>query len=452
MLSGEKKENEFALAVPLLMAGLFGIPIIINPIVDMSFDTVYLLPRLYWIYGAALPALLLVIYENKIKDVKKESLIYISIGFFLYLCLSVICNRAGWLGWWGQENRADGVLMHGVYVLALLAGWLWAKNKKDLLGDSVLLKAVFLVGGLLALAGVLQQIHILGVSNANALTGVAATPFGGTLGNRGYMGGAMALLLPVAIWGIGKIRSQRYWFEVAVVLMTWAWAGSLTRGAWLAGALGLGYLALSRGWSWRALRAVILGLVCWLGSAVLFGNFAELNAKLSQGAESSGRGVLWKSAIYGIQQRPLVGWGTPALIKAMNARPAEELLKESGFNDVKILKRLNKSSDQTFPAFLIEHPDGKKERVSLGLVNKVHNEYLDYAVTYGLPAALMFIMILGSAIWSGRFFAAGLSAGLIAYAAYLLTWPEIIRFAPIAWFMMGVALASQSQRLATEHP
>jgi len=129
----------------------------------------------------------------------------------------------------------------------------------------------------------------------------------------------------------------------------------------------------------------------------------------------------------------------------MNARPALEFLEENGAKDIAKYRKIN-ASDKEFPVFFINHSDGKLEQIGLK-TDKVHNEYLDYALTYGIPAALIFIFILGSAIWKSRFSAPGLSAGLIAYAAYLFTWPEIVRFAPIAWFMMGLALAApQRQR------
>lgn len=411
----------------------------------MSFDETYLYPRLYWIYGLLVPAALVVMWGWRSGVAFPKAGRGLLGGLLLWMLVSVLLTGAGWTGFWGQTDRADGLLMHLVYVLVLLAGWCWTRREADWLAR--LSGAVLFLGGLAALSNVLQQLHIVGIPNQNALSGVIATPFGGTLGHRGYMGGYMALLLPAALWlGAGLPKVRQGWAVLAITLIAWAWLGSATRGAWLAGGAGLlCLLVLQRRFAWRQWWPVALGALLFAGSNAVFHNSRELSLNGENGqalADSSGRTVLWSSALLGIKQKPLLGWGTPSLLQAMNARPSEQLLAENGTRDVKSFRKLNRS-DEDLPAFQVTYTSGKRERVLLGGgVDKVHNEYLDYALTYGLPVALAFIGLLGWAIWSGRAAAPGLSAGLVAFAVYLLTWPEVIRFAPIAWFFMGIALAA----------
>ena len=336
--------------------------------------------------------------------------------------------------------------MHLVYGIVLLSGVVVIGSAGQ--GwKGRLLPWLLGLGAATAAWNVAQQLHLVGVINAEAYTGVVATPFGGTLGHRGYMGGYMALLLPVALWlGAGLPKARQGWVALAVTLIAWAWLGSATRGAWLAGGAGLlCLLVLQRRFAWRQWWPVALGALLFAGSNAVFHNSRELSLNGENGqalADSSGRTVLWNSAVLGIRQKPLLGWGTPSLLQAMNARPSAQLLAENGIRDVKSIRKLNRS-DEDLPAFQVTYTSGKRERVLLGGgVDKVHNEYLDYALTYGLPVALAFIGLLGWAIWSGRAAAPGLSAGLVAFAVYLFTWPEVIRFAPIAWFFMGAALAA----------
>ncbi|MFC5848391.1 O-antigen ligase family protein [Deinococcus petrolearius] len=433
----------------LLLLGLFGLPLLINPVITLSFDEVYLGPKVWWIYGVIVPASMLLLWQGKQTLSNSRSILLLSL-WSAWLVLSALLNGGGGQAWWGNPDRADGVLMHLVYALVLLTGFVWASV--DSASYQRWTPAVLLGGSLLALTNIQQQMGLLGIPGEGAVSGVVATLYGGTLGHRGYLGGALALLLPVAAATVPRSRS--WWLIWSVVtLMSWAWAGSFTRGAWLAGALGLIWLVL---WQrkrvpWRTWGAVALGIVLCVVTAQVRGagrSFSISGTATSAAvpaqalADSSGRGVLWNSALFGIQRRPLWGWGTPALLQAMNARSSEKLLAENGTRHIEAFRKINRNNNE-FPNFLVTYRDGRKERVFLGgAVNKVHNEYLDYALTYGLPAALAFTVLLGWAIWSSRVAAPALSAGLVAYAAYLFTWPEVVRFAPIAWFFMGVALAA----------
>ncbi|BDP42714.1 hypothetical protein DAETH_26830 [Deinococcus aetherius] len=479
----------------LLLLALWVLPLLINPVVALSFDEVYLAPKVLWIYAALLPSALLVLWRYREALRNTRGLLILLAAWIGWLILSTLLNRAGWPGWWGTSDRADGMLMHLIYAVLLLAGFAWMRSNSEaplLLGRTILLG-----GALLAVTSILQQVGLMGVPGEGAMAGVSATPYGGTLGNRGYMGGALALLLPVALATLAA-QPRRGWHWLAVVLMTWGWAGSLTRGAWIAGALGLLWLLV---WArprptFRTWAAVLFGValsvvtVSVRGEGRAFNLSSDSNGTGQAIADSSGRRVLWQSALFGISKRPLFGWGTPALWQAMNERPVNELLEDTGQESPAkaehpnpasmqahhfVVTHLNVEREQTrnkplaserqtglrqdepanvkrlnaapteAPRFLVIHPGGKRELVVLP-INKVHNEYLDYALTYGLPAALLFTALVATALWSSRTFLPGISAGLLAYAAYLLTWPEIIRFAPLAWFMMGIALATQHKR------
>lgn len=429
----------------LFLGALFGLPLALLPGVASTFDETYLYPRLYWIYVLLVPAALAVVWGWRAGAAFPRAGRWLLGSLLVWMLVSILLTGAGWPGFWGQADRADGLLMHLAYALVLFAGWCWSRRETD--WPVQLSGAVLLLGGLAALSNVLQQVHIAGIPNQNALSGVIATPFGGTLGHRGYMGGYMALLLPVALWlGAGLPKSRQWWAALAVTLIAWAWLGSATRGAWLAGGAGLlCLLVLEHRFSWRQWWPVALGALLFAGSNAVFHNSRALSLNGENGqalADSSGRTVLWNSAVLGIKQKPLLGWGTPSLLQAMNARPSEKLLAENGIREFKSIRKINRS-EKDLPAFQVTYTSGKREHVLLGGgVDKVHNEYLDYALTYGLPVALAFTGLLGWAIWSGRAAAPGLSAGLAAFAVYLFTWPEVVRFAPVAWFFMGVALAA----------
>lgn len=424
----------------LFLLTLIILPLIISPALTLSFDDVYLQPKIVWLYGAVLPSAGLVIWlgHRALKISGARPLMLLLVMFLGWLAISAWLTDNWEVTWWGPRDRADGVAMHALYGLVLLAGWVLYHQEVT----QIRVRNVFAIGGvLLALWSLGQQLSVIGVVGGNSIQGVVATVAGGPLGHRGYMGGALALLLPSALMVMRRSGRAAWWSWVGAALITWALAGTYTRGTWLAGIAGVGWLAI---WGWRRLPvrvwlAVPIGLCLFASTFALREPVRDFSGAKGL-LDGSQRTVLWNSAFYGIVQRPIFGWGALGVWRAMAARPTSELLREQEVTNVVTAHRLSRSADE-MPAIAVTFSDGKRGVVRTP-VNKVHNEYLDYALTYGIPGALMFTVLLGWAIWSGRMLAPALSAGLVAYAVYLLTWPEVIRFAPIAWFMMGICLAS----------
>lgn len=423
------------------MLGLVLLPLFINATVAASFDTVYLWPKVWWIYGVILPTALLVVVQGRrhLSLVGSSRLLSLLGALMAWLLLGALI-RGDRAEWWGMPDRADGVVMHGVYALVLLAGWTQGRERD---GTRRILQGLTVCGTLLALTSLSQQLRLMGVPGDGAFQGIIATLAGGTLGQRGYMGGALALLLPVAMAFAATAEGRaRWWALTAVALMGWAFIGTYTRGAWLAGALGLGWLVVWQGQ--QIPRPVWLSL---LAGGTLFGVMSltlppirEFKQGLLDGSQ---RAVLWNSATFGIPKKPLLGWGVPAVWRAMAERPEGDLLREWGITDAKSIQVIANSGERP-PSFVVTQADNRRAGLVMP-VDKVHNEYLEYALTYGAPAALLFIALLFGAVWRGRAPGAvpGVSAALVAYAAYLMTWPEVIRFAPLAWFLMGVAWAQR---------
>jgi len=132
----------------------------------------------------------------------------------------------------------------------------------------------------------------------------------------------------------------------------------------------------------------------------------------------------------------------------MAQRPDTELLhelgKDLGDRTVQQLPRTSGSSLNWRLSGGGEAP----ERV-IEATNAVHNEYLEYAFTYGLPAAAAFVSLFVIGIWRSWRHVPWATASLASYLIYLFTWPETIRFAPLAWAVLGIALASVAGRIPT---
>lgn len=441
-------------ALHLLIFSLIALPLVINPVVAMSFDEVYLYPKLLWIYAVVVPSALLVLWQNR-SYLKWNLTTGLLAGLGSWLLLASLPVRPFALALFGASDRGDGLLMHLVYLLLALVGWLWWQGREVKEVQSAQ-RMVAIGAGLLALTNISQQLHLLGIPGEGAWQGVIATLFGGTQGHRGYLGGTLALLLPVVLSAIQK-ASPTDWkmLTLTSTLITWAWIGSATRGAWLAGLAGVLWLLWWQQSARKIWAPLLMGSLLFFGTnwsmSVFFTQHETTNVRsFGNGAQAltdtSQRGVLWHSALVGIKEKPLTGWGPPALWRVMSTRTTAELIAESAgaTGAVQQVERLSLNPLRP-PEFRIVRPDGSRAGFALN-VDKVHNEYLDYALTDGIPAALGLIVLLFWAIWAGRLNVPGISASLVAYAVYLVTWPESIRFAPIAWFMLGIALAAGRER------
>lgn len=428
----------------LLLFSLLLLPLLINPALTLSFDDIYLKPKVWWIYGAVLPTAGLVIWSGKVHLRSKGGrAVLIVLGAFLtWLALSCLFTGGRAVVWWGAADRADGFVMHAIYALVLLAGFTTSQKRR-----SVWLIPVVLVGALLlAISSLAQQVGLVGVPGAGATQGVSPTIAGGTLGNRGYMGGALALILPLLLVYASQVSTGvlRRWLSLSIMIVAWACAGTFSRGAWLAALSGLIWLVWQRrsisSAAWMSLAAGLLFFAATVGIRGSDRSFVNKEAILT----TSQRDVLWKSAVVGILERPVFGWGSPALWRIMEQRDDADLLLEQGVKNVSSVQRLSRNP-QEMPKLYVIYRSGMKDIINLS-INKVHNEYLDYSITYGLPSAMLFIGLLCWGIWSSRFTNIGLSAGLVTYGIYLMTWPEVIRFAPIAWFMIGTAIGLRHRK------
>ncbi|MBZ9753429.1 O-antigen ligase family protein [Deinococcus sp. HMF7604] len=426
--------------VPILLI-LFELCILlllINPGVFLSSDSIYLIPKLWWIYIVLAPTAGLLFWRAQ--ATMDWWMVLPVLLFSGWLLVTSLWLRPLIPLWMGPEDRADGILMHLIYCLIALSGAAWMSSAP--LGTVLNRVGQFLsiCGGVLSLVAILQQLQLLGVPGLNATEGMSATVAGGTLGNRGYMGGALALLLPLTIWHIYRSKHKLSW--ILVFLVSWGLVASMSRGAWLAGFLGTGLLLFRIRPPARIWLSLSLGIIC-----AVVGNFCFGGRQFSHAEEifnNSGRTILYKSALIGIGQKPLTGWGVPGLWKVMSTFSTEMLLEEGYRKEYTSVVRLRGDSLAS-PRFIISETDGKKVLFEIP-INKVHNEYFDYALTYGLPATALFIWLLGLSFTRSWSDAPVISAAIAAYGTYLLTWPEVVRFAPLAWFLIGLGLTCVSKR------
>ncbi|WP_407541230.1 O-antigen ligase family protein [Deinococcus radiomollis] len=253
----------------------------------------------------------------------------------------------------------------------------------------------------------------------------------------------MALLLPL----IATVASQSRWKLLFVFIVGFSLTASLTRGALIAAAVGYAlWLVQGNAKCYAVHLALLLGLLTPLAHPNV--NQTDLRKFGSSTGgqavtDSSGRTPLWNTALYGIHLHPILGWGPGQLLNVMAQRPDTQLISEIKAQVVgRSVVRLPRNQDEPINWRIIGK--GKWRNRVTEATNAVHNEYLEYALAYGIPAALLFLalFLLGFIrAWKRLPWAA---ASIAAYLIYLLTWPETVRFAPLAWAILGMSLASNA--------
>ena len=423
--------------VLLFLLSLFMLPLVINPVISLNFNDVFLNIKAIWILAVILPAATYLMYQNWSEIDRRVAWLF---TFWMgWILLADILNSRGWLTLTGAPNRLQGLPIYLTYGLVALATYLWLRREQRAGKQFVEVLSWLTVP--LGVYVALQYYGIVGIVSANATSGVSATISGVTLGNRGYLAGCVALLLPLAATHASRSR----WGLLCVFLAGFSLTASLTRGALLAAAIGyICWIVQGNARQYTVHAALLLGLLAplpHLTAAQVGTRSFGSGAGQQQLNDDSARAPLWNTALYGILRRPLFGWGAGQLLNAMAQRPDSQLLSEfkvkaTGLTIVRLPRVAGgplswRTTREPFKPTLILQP-----------VDAVHNEYLEYAFTFGLPAAIVFIILYLTGFlraWKRLPWAA---ASLAAYLVYLLTWPETVRFAPIAWAILGFALAA----------
>jgi O-antigen ligase len=422
----------------LLLIAICAVPLLILPVNANTPEDIYLIPRVIWIYVVVLPLSLALIWKNHKKIKFTHPWVLMLILWVGFLIVSGLSQKDISQSFLGSDLRMDGVSMHVIYAVVALASFC----SFDIRELASIKTAFIFVLVLLIFIEMLQFYQVFGTLGSELTLGVTPVPPGATLGNRGYLGGLLAMLVPFAV-DYAVHSPFRGW---VLIVASMGVAATLSRGAWGAAVLTfLIFFLATRAWkAWWLFPCILVGIaipVIFPSPSQLPELVGGLQAKFK--TDASGRNILWNSAWYGIKKRPLFGWGADGILAAMRERPIGELTKE--LTGTLELPKPEKYKNVTLrpdvahaPLFFIyDLQDGSKTVLGVG-IDKVHNEYLDYAVSYGISSAVFFVFIILWAIHNARSTSI-LGSFLIAYLIYLLTWPEVVRFAPLAWFIIGAS-------------
>jgi len=232
-------------------------------------------------------------------------------------------------------------------------------------------------------------------------------PITGTFYNPGPFGCFVAVAVPMAVWGALSMRRcfPKVLCYAMVVLACLTLPASMSRTAWLACAVGMGYVAVASG---RVAGAWRINFMCSKGRVgkLLFALLAlALLAGVVWGlyqlkaTSANGRLLMWKIGAMAMERAPLTGVGWDCVAGAYG--DAQEAYFAAGGGSV-------------------------AERLAAGSPEYVFNEYLQLGIAFGLPAlvALVALLVLGVVVGhrGGLYGAVGslLAFAVVAMASYPL--------------------------------
>lgn len=300
--------------------------------------------------------------------------------YLLFLMASIFVAYDKTAAFLGSKARRDGVLMFFNYMAVY---FLARRAKVD--GDK-LIKGLCVSAALISVLALLQSYQIdppFLRLYASSWKGMAFS----LMGNPNFLGTFLVLTIPAALYYV--VEKKKWWGIFVYSLLFLALLATRTRGSWIGGFCAyIAYFFLSREklkttsgfyrrWAALSLLSIVL-MVFFLFTATydfeqrLFSIFTDGINVLSGDDDAdfagSNRVYVWKKVVGLIRKRPLLGYGVENLSYAMSRAYYDEIVADYG-------KFRN--------------------------WDKAHNEFLNIAVSSGIPSLAAYIGFLAAVFIKG---------------------------------------------------
>ena len=149
----------------------------------------------------------------------------------------------------------------------------------------------------------------------------------------------------------------------------------------------------------------------------------------------------WEVALKGIGERPLWGWGGGVFEhywpKLLPKERLEAFMREEMAWKGKLVEVYTFPGSQPF--FLLDRGSGK---ATLAMVNgfRAHNQFLEVALKWGIPAMVFYLFLLGEALRGLRFLRPE-ALGLFGLHLFFLFWFSLPVHEGPMWLLIAGAMA-----------
>lgn len=300
----------------------------------------------------------------------------------------------------------------------------------DRIQVSVVFAGLFLSG--LALAEVLAGRSLVIGSN---LVPVA------TFMGPGHLAGALVLSIGMAC-GILKVRPRLALVTIGLVSVALGATGNRTGAAAVLLVISLCLLIAGERRTRYLLTAGVTATALILGNFAATGlgnNVAQAGRSLSDATSISTRVLLAKAAVDGIRQRPVYGFGGGDAFsydwyKHLSREDLNEfLVLDHGFGQLIDIFDENAGP----PVFVNRTPDGAVQYHNV-YGQKIHNQYLDFAIMWGLVGLGLFLAMLLRVVPNALSLRPAALA-VVAVALFLTFWFSMYQLEGALWIVLAAA-------------
>ncbi len=297
----------------LCYAILVVLPLAISRVSYDQFDLVKLM-----IFRILVLAAVLVWLAKMLKEPESVSWSWregLLVGFLVVAVLSTITSIHIPTSLHGKYKRYEGLLTFITYISIYFVAMQTFRRKNQL---RILMEVVSIVGGIVALYGIMQYIDLDPIFWGN-VPFEARRSFS-TFGNPDLLAGYLVLAFPCAIVAFLDANKRRWLHGVSAFILATGLVTALTRSGW-AGALVsvvVVLVLLGRGLKpyWRHLVAIGVAMVLMLSFMVAYSLNNQLDIigkfkgafQLNSGT-ALGRFEIWKAGFFMLRDRPFFGQG-----------------------------------------------------------------------------------------------------------------------------------------------
>jgi O-antigen ligase len=328
---------------------------------------------------------------------------FVSLAWMVAVAVALLAARVGvdtGLSILGDPVRlmgaATAVLLFGAFVVGASSGL-----------DARTVGTALLIGG--AVVVVVGLAQIVGVVEHHGRTT-------STLGNAGFLGAYLCLLIPVAGSRVMSIAGRERWATVAllggavVVLL-----GSGTRGAWIGVVVGFVVLGVLNGSRMAAAEGAVIVVALLVAGPFVGRSTAE------------GRLDTWGESMAVLADRPALGWGPEGFRTGFARHVSASWVRRY-------------SLDQ--------------------LPDRAHNRFIDVAASTGVVGLVVDVALIAGVVVAARralrratgeaerWAVVGIAAGLAAWLAQGQFLFDTFDLALVAWVLVGVLTVGDEARLA----
>ncbi len=302
----------------------------------------------------------------------------------------------------------------GLVVLAILS--FFVKRQQ------ILSSVVFAI----ALSGALQAVLSLFQLSGIAQSHHAVFRLTGSFYNPGPLGGYLATCNAIAIAYFIKHKLyksdaepiKKYFLGTAVLLMSMVLPATFSRTAWISLIVALIYFVLAcdddvRDYIHKNRQKVLV--ICLVAFVLITAVFVK------KSVSASGRFLIWKISAIAISEKPLTGHGN---FEVAYRDASEKYFSQKNWSDA--------------------------EFRAVDYVDHSFNEYMFMAIRYGIPAALLLVILLAVAFFvAHRKARTEFASGIIAFAVFAIaSYPlHLADFVILLFYCLTACLLSDEKRI-----